>query len=217
MGGGLASGFHTSGDEAGAGKFFLGVPPVCITSAHGERGAKYPFPIYIPAGMAFGTGEHATTEMCLRQLVKMGRREKRDVLDAGTGSGILALAAAALGHRVSGIDCDEVCIREAKKNALLNAHIPKVRWKKVSLEKLSDEAASYDVITANLFSDILVGEMEHLARLLKPEGRLILSGILKEQAGDVVRAIRDAKLTILRQLRKGKWVCILAEKSKIRF
>lgn len=224
-------------------------PYLCIASEKTSIPQKYQklIPIVIPAGLAFGTGEHATTSLCLRQLVKLfprhcvyratrvakhcfshvviasgWRREggnlpagkgenKNYILDVGTGSGILALAAATLGYRVVAIDNDISSIREAKANALRNPHIPDVAWKISSVEKFLS-AKKFDAIVANLYAEILVSAMPRFKKLLKPHGKLVLSGILKNQAGDVISAIHSSKLKLLKKLHQGKWMCLVMQK-----
>jgi ribosomal protein L11 methyltransferase len=164
----------------------------------------------IPAGAAFGTGEHATTAMSLRMLEKLARDWKRGwlLLDLGTGSGILALAARLLGaKRVVVIDNDPVAISTARENARLNEisdvtfHIADVRnWK---------FPRDVDVITANLFSELLV----KIAPKFKAARWLILSGILRVQEDDVRQALTRQNIDIIEVRRRGKWVAILARRK----
>jgi ribosomal protein L11 methyltransferase len=163
--------------------------------------------LIIPAGAAFGTGEHATTAMCLRMLEKVTRGWDRDwlVIDLGTGSGILALAAKCLGAKqVVGIDSDPIAISTAKQYAKLN----KIRGVKfcvadVRYWRLEREV---DVVTANLFSELLI----EVAPRLQAAHRVILSGILRSQEADLRQALTRAKFEILEVRRRGKWVAMLA-------
>jgi ribosomal protein L11 methyltransferase len=164
--------------------------------------------ILVPAGMAFGTGEHATTAMCLRQIALAAPRSGPRMLDAGTGSGILALAGALLGKKVLAIDNDPACIRECRANAVRNPHVPKVAWKRLPVEKLP-VAQKYDLIVANLYAEILIGAMPRFRRLLGAGGTLIVSGILREKAPAVRAAMKKEGLVLGRQFRKGKWVCLV--------
>jgi ribosomal protein L11 methyltransferase len=161
----------------------------------------------IPAGAAFGTGEHATTAMSLRLLEKFSRDWKRgwSIADLGTGSGILALAATLLGAtRVVGIDRDPIAIRTAKQNARLNK-IRGVRFRVGEVRRVK-LLRKIDLVTANLFSELLI----EILPKLTPARRLILSGILREQERDVRRALTRNKIDILEGRRRGKWVAILA-------
>lgn len=164
--------------------------------------------IVVPAGMAFGTGEHATTAMCLRQLSARAPSGRWSMLDAGTGSGVLALAGALLGGKVFAFDFDPESIREARKNVILNPHIPAVRWKCASIEK-EPLKGPFDVITANLYADLLQQSLPKLARALAKNGTLILSGILRNQEAEVLTAARSAKLQVEKRLRLGKWICLV--------
>jgi ribosomal protein L11 methyltransferase len=163
--------------------------------------------IIIPASLAFGTGEHATTAMSLRFLEQLTRRWKYgwSLLDLGTGSGILALAARRLGAgRVTGIDNDPTAISTAKSNARLN----KIRGAIFQLADVHkwNPARDTDVITANLYSDLLV----EILPKLRVAGWLILSGILCSQQTDLTRALHRSDYEIISTKRRGKWVAILA-------
>jgi len=158
----------------------------------------------IPAGTAFGTGEHATTSMCLAKMKRIVRAGDV-VIDLGTGSGILALAARLLGaKRVMAIDNDPTAIGVAKENARLNK-IDKVTFRAGDARRWKFPH-KVDIVVANLFSELLV---EILPRLKAPRW-LILSGILRGQESDVSRALRRNKIDIIEVQRRGKWVAILA-------
>lgn len=163
--------------------------------------------LVIPAGGAFGTGEHATTAMSLRLLEKLTRNWNPgwSVIDHGTGSGILAFAARILGAgRVVGIDNDPIAISTAKQNARRNK-IHGVQFR-VSDMVTAKFPRHVDVVTANLFSELLI---EILPRI-KSARRLILSGILRSQERDLRHALACHKIDILEAQRRGKWVAILA-------
>ena len=165
--------------------------------------------IIIPASLAFGTGEHVTTAMSLRFLDQLTRgwNPGWSLVDLGTGSGILALAAKVFGAgRVIGIDNDPTAISMAKSNARLN----KIRGANFQLGdvrkcKLSQET---EVITANLYSDLLI---EILPKLNAGEW-LILSGILRSQQDELVRALQRTCYGIISMRRRGKWMAFLARR-----
>lgn len=145
--------------------------------------------IRLDPGLAFGTGTHPTTRMCLRWIAKHGDAAGQAlgrVLDYGCGSGILAIAAARLGAlRVDGVDIDAQAVAAACDNATLNdvtAHFC-----------LPGEltAGQYDVVVANILTNPLKGMAPLLAGRVRAGGRLVLSGILAEQAGDVMAVYRD--------------------------
>jgi ribosomal protein L11 methyltransferase len=166
--------------------------------------------IIIPASLAFGTGEHATTAMSLRLLEQLTRDWKPGwlLVDLGTGSGILALAAKRFGAgRVIGIDNDPAAISVAKSNAQLN----KVRGVSFQLGDVNkwNSAQETDVITANLYSNLLIEILPKLGG----NGWLILSGILRSQQKELVRALKRNRFGIINMKRLGKWVAILAKRS----
>jgi len=163
--------------------------------------------LIIPAGAAFGTGEHATTAMSLRLLEKICREWRRgwSIVDLGTGSGILALAARLLGaKRVFGIDNDPIAISTAKQNARLNS-IRGVQFRIAEVRRWK-LPPKIDIVTANLFSELLI---EIVPKAKRPRW-LILSGILRKQERDVRRALRRNQIDIFEVRRRGKWVAILA-------
>ena len=167
----------------------------------------------IPAAMAFGTGEHATTAMCLRLLADAARRRQDrggwDMLDLGTGSGILALAAVVLGaEHAAGLDNDPDAVRTAKANARLNGiAAARARFARADLVHWSAPAGRrWPVITANLFSELLILLLPNvIAPALAHDGDLILSGVLGEQQADVEAAIRRAGLDLIQVKRRGRW------------
>jgi ribosomal protein L11 methyltransferase len=165
--------------------------------------------LLIPASMAFGTGEHATTEIALRLLEKLTRHWKRgwSVVDLGTGSGILALAAKRFGAgHVVAIDVDPTAISIAKSNARLNQiHGVTFRLSDVRSWKWGDAT---DVITANLYSELLIEILPKLRR----SGWLILSGILRSQETEFLRPLLRNNIEIMSIKRGGKWAAILARR-----
>ncbi len=164
----------------------------------------------IPAAMAFGTGEHATTAMCVRLLAAISRGRQAgawEALDLGTGSGILALAARMLGARhVRGLDNDGDAIRTARENARLNG----LSGRTVVFERADLLAwcprRRWPLIVANLFSGLLIRLVPKvIAPALVPGGDLILSGVLAEQADEVTAAIRQAGLQLAEVKSRGRW------------
>ena len=174
--------------------------------------------LVIPAGAAFGTGDHATTAMSLRFLEQLTRNWKPgwSMVDLGTGTGILASGAKCLGAMSAlGIDVDPVAISTAKENARLNKidkvqfHVADVRrWKfpRKSLLRRSGSGGRVDIVTANLFSELLI----EILPKLKRSRWLILSGILRDQERALVRALKHYKIDVVEVRRRGKWVAVLA-------
>ena len=173
----------------------------------------------IPAAMAFGTGEHATTAMCLRFLaeasVGLNAAGDWEVLDLGSGSGVLALAARIFGARdATGFDNDPHAVRTARENASLNS-IKRVQFRRVDLLRGSwpqSRAGGWPLVTANLFSELHIALLPQMASVMAAGGRLIASGILASQTPEVEDAFRAAKLEVLTKRRRGRWVAYLARK-----
>ena len=167
--------------------------------------------LIIPAGAAFGTGEHATTAMSLRFLERLTRKWKPgwSIVDLGTGSGIFALAAKRLGAaRVIGIDSDPVAISTAKLNARLNK-VRDVEFQVADVRKWK-LPRKIDILTANLFSELLI----EISPKLTAARWLILSGILREHERDVAGALNEHKIDVLEVRCRGKWVAILSRSHR---
>jgi len=171
--------------------------------------------LLIPAGAAFGTGEHATTAMSLRLLERCTRfwgaqaaslrcpEAEWSLLDLGTGTGILALAAKKLGAgRVIAIDHDPIAISTARANARRNK-IENIDFRAVDLRRWKFPR-KIEIITANLFSELLI---EILPKLKRAQ-RLILSGILREQEAELVGALKRNWIVIVETRRRGKWIAL---------
>src|SRR6202049_4472388 len=138
--------------------------------------------IYIPANLAFGTGEHATTAGCLRLLTDIAPKTGDwEFLDAGTGTGILAIAALRLGaRRVLAFDLDATAIRVAKTNAHLN-EADGVKLFRADVLKYSPEG-SFDLIAANLYGELLRKAAARLWLAIKPRGRIFIWGFMRDEA-----------------------------------
>jgi ribosomal protein L11 methyltransferase len=170
--------------------------------------------LLIPAGMAFGTGDHATTATCLRFLADVSGElagQPWEMLDLGTGSGILALAARLLGaRRAEAADYDPDAVRTARENARVNA-IRAITIRKLDVRQWQP-SRTWNVVAANLFSDLLMEVAARLAAAIAPGGWLVFSGILRRQEAEVLKAFRRAGLRVERTVRKGKWVSGLARR-----
>ncbi|SRR5712692_1215238 len=176
---------------------------------------SFPYSLIIPAGAAFGTGEHTTTGMSLRFLEQVTRGWKSGwtIVDLGTGSGILALAAKRFGARhVLGIDNDSIAISTAKTNARANK-IDNVVFEMSDVLHMKDRPEKFDVIAANLFSELIIKALPIWRTRLKRHGWLILSGVLRKQETELRCVLRHNKIDIVRVRRGGKWIAIAATVS----
>ena len=185
---------------------------VILRAPEKQMAAKTTPALIIPAEAAFGTGDHATTAMCLRLLERVTRRLPPEwtMLDAGTGSGVLALAGKCFGaERVVAIDLDPLACATAKRNARRN-RIRNIEFINADVLKRKLRGR-FDIIAANLFSEILIETLPAWSRQLAPGGRLILAGILRSQEGAMRRALKQNAFEVAEVRRRGKWIAILAE------
>lgn len=187
-----------------------------VTNERERAAVKRGVPVLvIPAGMAFGTGEHATTSTCLRLLADVADElagQKWEMLDLGCGSGILALAARMLGARKCvGADFDPHAVRTARENVQANA-VGGIAMKKLDVREWTPER-TWEVVAANLFSGLLIEVAPKLAAATAPGGSLIFSGILRTQETEVLAAFRRAGFRIGRVVRKGKWTAGVGRNS----
>lgn len=159
-------------------------------------------------GMAFGTGTHETTLLCLEALDERITGSER-ILDIGTGSGILAIAALLLGAaEVTGIDIDPMCVRISKENAALNN--VEERFVVIEGDLAATAGGKFDIITANIVADAIMRLAPEVTSLLAEGGLFISSGIINEREDEVARAIADAGLYISSIRRNNGWTAIIA-------
>ncbi|MBU6300436.1 MAG: 50S ribosomal protein L11 methyltransferase [Verrucomicrobia bacterium] len=169
--------------------------------------------LVFPPGLAFGTGDHATTATCLDLLAaeaESGGVEGREVLDLGCGTGILGIAAAKLGAtRVDGLDNDPLAVAAAirywKDNGSPGGE--GVAWAEADV-LLWEPDQEYDLVLGNLFSDILRAAMPKIRRAVRPEGTVILSGILAEQSGGVIESAMASGLRMVSRVDVGPWTTL---------
>ena len=166
--------------------------------------------IAIPAQMAFGTGDHATTSTCLRFLVDIADELRGDdwsMLDVGCGSGILAIAASMLGAAaVRGFDYDEHAVGIAVENAKRNGVADQVEFSDSDLLEWKPRTADrWDCVCANVFADVLSAAAPTLAKVVKPGGHLVVSGILQEHAEECLEALRAQGFAFSEVKTIGKW------------
>ena len=167
--------------------------------------------ITMDPGMAFGTGTHETTSLCLETLDVLVQGGER-MLDIGTGSGILAIAALKLGAaQAEGVDIDPMCVRTAGENAQRNGVADRFA---VLVGDLSDKASGqYNIITANIVAAAILSLAPHVPALLAPGARFIASGIIDERRDEVLEGLRAAGLRPVQVREKRGWVCVICEKG----
>ena len=160
--------------------------------------------IVLDPGMAFGTGSHPTTRQCLEALSALPLDGAR-VLDVGTGSGILAIAAAKRGAReVVAVDTDIVAVRAAGENATLNG-----TQVLVALGSAADAQGAFDVVIANIVGAVLVAIAADLRARIDALGTLVLAGITREAASGVRAAFEAAGLELVRTHEAGDWISLV--------
>lgn len=161
-------------------------------------------------GMAFGTGTHETTKMCV-ELLEDRIRGGELVFDVGTGSGILGIAAAKLGARaVLAIDLDPVAVASAKSNAAING-LPNMDIRQGNLLEEARGMEKADLIVANIIADVIIGMTGDLNKLLKPGGIFIGSGIIHFKETEVTDALKKAGFTILAVRNENDWRAVAAQ------
>ncbi|MEQ9815187.1 MAG: 50S ribosomal protein L11 methyltransferase [Azospirillaceae bacterium] len=191
-----------------------------IHGSHLEQGAPGQIDLVIDAATAFGSGEHPTTAGCLLALDRLSRRQHRPgVLDVGSGTGILAFAAAKLwGVQVLASDIDGESVRVARINARVNGVADRVRVVLADGYRHPAVAggAPYDLIVANILARPLVTMAPALARHLSPGGRAVLSGLLTRQEAMVLTAHRAQGLVLESRVRIGVWSTLVLRRPRRR-
>ena len=167
--------------------------------------------LILDPGLAFGTGGHETTNLCLEVLDERVRGGER-VLDIGTGSGILAIAALKLGAAVAeGVDIDPVAVRTAGENAALNGVADKLT---VLVGDLSDKASGkYDIITANIVANAILSLAPAVPGLMAEGATFIASGIIDSRKDEVIAGLEKAGLAVVEVKEKRGWECIVCKKA----
>lgn len=163
-------------------------------------------------GMAFGTGTHDTTRLCMELLEKYITPQDT-VLDVGCGSGILAITAALLGaNKIIGCDIDEVAVKVAGENAALNGVQDRIAFHQGDLT--SQVEGSFQIICANIVADVIICLSEDAGRYLAKDGIFITSGIIDTREQDVLNALEQNGFQVIERRTSGGWVA-LACKAKV--
>ena len=162
--------------------------------------------VVLDPGLSFGTGQHPTTGFCLHELAKRCAG-KSSFLDMGTGSGILAIAAAKLGYApVHAFDFDPQCVRVSAANARTNRVENKIRITQADLTKLPKRSAKqYDFVCANLLAKLLIAERDRILSRVKPDGTLVVAGILSREFHEVQNDYEAAGWRLVASKIENEW------------
>jgi len=174
-----------------------------------KRPAKNQAVVILDPGLSFGTGQHPTTSFCLDQIAR-GRENRTQLsafLDIGTGSGILAIAAAKLGYApVHAFDFDPDSVRVAKENLRENRVTAQVKLTRGDVTQLPlKPARQFDLVCANLISNLLIAERRRIVNRVKRGGTLVLAGILAVEFVEVERAFADLGLKLMASRVENEW------------
>ena len=175
--------------------------------------------IHIDPGTAFGTGMHETTQLCIRQLKKYVTPET-ELLDVGTGSGILSIIALKLGAKhVVGTDLDPCAVPAVEENKEVNGILPEafdmMIGNIIDDKEVQDRVGyeKYDIVVANILADVLVPLTPVIVNQMKPGGIYITSGIIDEKEETVTEAVKAAGLEVVEVTYQGEWVSVTARKQ----
>jgi ribosomal protein L11 methyltransferase len=167
--------------------------------------------IRLDPGMAFGTGTHPTTKLSLFAL-EQTLRGGETLLDVGTGSGVLSIAANLLGAReIHAFDLDEVAVKVAEENIQLNPDMTNITVQAGDL--LKNVTIQADLIVANILADILMNVIDDAYHLLNDGGFLIMSGIIDSKAAMILDKSHQAGFALITRLQQGEWHCVILQKS----
>ena len=169
--------------------------------------------IELDPGMAFGTGTHPSTQLCLMALEDLIRPDQR-VLDLGCGSGILAIAAARLGAtNILALDTDPIAVRVAHENVAANSVRDRVHVEQGSLESQLHAPRRFDLIMVNILANVII-EMcgQGLGHVVRPGGHLVAAGIINEQADEVASALEEAGLQVEARRQSADWVALVTRR-----
>jgi ribosomal protein L11 methyltransferase len=164
--------------------------------------------VILDPGLSFGTGQHPTTSFCLNEIVKRRANERsQSFLDLGTGSGILAIAAAKLGYQpVDALDFDPEAVRITRTNARVNGVLNQIKITAGDVSKLPMPAQrQYDLICANLISDLLIAQRKRIVKQLRRSGTLVLAGVLRSEFSQVRTAFEKLGLKLASAKSENEW------------
>ena len=164
--------------------------------------------IELDPGMAFGTGHHPTTRMCLEMLETLVK-PCHTVLDLGCGSGILSIASAKMGsEKVIGIDNDETAIKVARENIKINGIGDSVSISNGSVPNKNIDKYSNDIVVANISSKVILDLSKEITEYLKPKGYLLISGFLDNTESEIIDVFKKLNLNVVSKLGTADWVAV---------
>ena len=164
--------------------------------------------IELDPGMAFGTGHHPTTRMCLEMLETLVK-PCHTVLDLGCGSGILSIASAKMGsEKVIGIDNDETAIKVARENIKINGIGDSVSISNGSVPNKNIDKYSNDIVVANISSKVILDLSKEITEYLKPKGYLLISGFLDNTESEIIDVFKKLNLNVVSKLGAADWVAL---------
>jgi ribosomal protein L11 methyltransferase len=170
--------------------------------------------IEMDPGMAFGTGHHPTTHMCLMELEKLVTAGAT-VLDVGTGSGILSMAAARLGAgHILALDTDPVAVKTARANVRAGALQRVVTVQRRTLSHDDNSQGVFDLVVANLYTKVILEMAPALVARLAPQGVLVASGIMAERASEVESRLQEVGWASLRRTQEGDWAALVGTRAQ---
>lgn len=162
--------------------------------------------------MAFGTGSHDTTRLCLEFLEEHCAQGKQ-VLDVGSGSGILAISSVLLGcDRAVGVEIDPTAVRVAEENSAINHTDDRVQF--ICGDLVQKVEGVYDIVCANIVADVIIQLLPNVGRFMAEDAVLITSGIIDEREADVQAALAQNGFAVLRRRESAGWVALECAKEK---
>ena len=171
--------------------------------------------IELDPGRAFGTGSHSTTSLCVKLMeneINEENSKELSLLDVGTGSGILMLAAAKLGVKdIVGVDIDELAVEVAQENLILNG-IERENFRVLKGDLISViEEKKFDIVVANILADVLLILLKDIFKVVKPNGKIILSGIVSDKLPEILKEVESLGYNVLEVKEDKEWRALLIQ------
>ena len=182
-----------------------------VRASFHPQNPTYPYEIIINPKMAFGTGHHETTSMMIEQQLSINHKDK-DVLDAGSGTGILAIMAAKLGAKnIAAFDIDEWAFENIKENINLN-DCSYIKTYLGDIKNIFLPLRKYDIVLANINKNVLLQEIPVYSSYLEKNGLLVMSGFYEQDCADLEEVMNLNALSVTRRSANNNWACVVAEK-----